>query len=500
MEKQENQTFDIANLNPSQVTELKGWETKQNELVKGHPFVEVVDAESYDQAKKNRTALRTGRTDIQKQDKTIARVIKDFRTKTMEYAQKLVSITEPHEKKQQESIDKWEAVLEEKRQAKAKAEQERVEKIKKMIETCEGSLEKITQAIRFESINASFAAFNDLKSEYNANIVICEEFDFLMLEAIDRQERKFNDKVDQIKEAEKNRVERLKASQLSKYNEIKMNALELFKSTKLETWETAKEKIGKLNRTDLDLGEYNDSLSTFISELLVDLEALKIKLTKEQQGHLKAETINQRSQLIDWREIKIQEIRSLNAETFDKYSLKSTNLPEFKTDLVQEEVEKAIKIISDEYAMKSNALQNQIEELKAAKKKDAEIMEAQKKKDHQFQVRKNTIITKLGLQFDFKENAYIGKGVYIPVLEIQTKSDDEFYTLIESCQEIQKKEIEVKDAEEVIPETPKQIDGLYGVGIAMMERLQSECGASFENEQEALSVIVETFEKVQKSN
>ena len=113
---------ELMTIDPKNIKELSGWEVKQNELVKNHPFVKITDNETYEEAKKNRTALRTGRTDIQKQDTSIGSFFRELRSKTKKIADSLIDITKPHEDKQQAEIDVWEA-----KKAEEKAEKERIE-------------------------------------------------------------------------------------------------------------------------------------------------------------------------------------------------------------------------------------------------------------------------------------------------------------------------------------------------------------------------------------
>ena len=103
--------FEIATLDSANLVELDGFKQSQLKLVEDHPFIEITDPASYKKAKASRTALKTGRTTIEKQDKLIGSKLSSFRKETIAKKDELVSITKPHEEKQQVEIDRWEKIL-----------------------------------------------------------------------------------------------------------------------------------------------------------------------------------------------------------------------------------------------------------------------------------------------------------------------------------------------------------------------------------------------------
>lgn len=125
----EVQVIDLDNLEANLLPELQGWREKQLAIVNDNPYVAIEDNSTYEEAKKARTALVTARTDVQKQEKTIASKLKAFRTKVSEASQELIDITLPHEEKQQDEVRRYEAIKEAEKAEKERIEQERKNKI-----------------------------------------------------------------------------------------------------------------------------------------------------------------------------------------------------------------------------------------------------------------------------------------------------------------------------------------------------------------------------------
>lgn len=124
----------IADFSVEKLAELSGKKEEQLKLVEENPFIEIIDTKTSDEANKRRTALRTGRTTLEKEQKDVITKIKQVITDPVkaEY-EKLISITSPHEKKQQDEIDRYKAEKEAEKEAIAKAERERVQNIKNEI-------------------------------------------------------------------------------------------------------------------------------------------------------------------------------------------------------------------------------------------------------------------------------------------------------------------------------------------------------------------------------
>ena len=132
-EATELQVFNLDNLNPALLPELATFKEKQLQVVEDNPFVKIIDSASRELAKKHRTARKTARTDLEKQDKLISSKFNEAKTKAKTYISELIAYTQPGEIEQQKEIDRDEAEAEEKRQEKIRLEQLSIDKRKKTL-------------------------------------------------------------------------------------------------------------------------------------------------------------------------------------------------------------------------------------------------------------------------------------------------------------------------------------------------------------------------------
>ncbi len=158
-------TLDIENL-----PEFKGIEQKQYELVTQNPYVAIVDNATYEQAKKARTALRKGRTDLQNGEKAIASKLQNFRNMVKDKTMKLIAITQNAEERQQSEIDRYETIKEQEREEKARKEKERINSIFSKIDLFKNQFTLKIQSV--DLINVG-----NLLSEITEHSIDVEEFD-----------------------------------------------------------------------------------------------------------------------------------------------------------------------------------------------------------------------------------------------------------------------------------------------------------------------------------
>ena len=148
----EVQVIDLDNLEANLLPELQGWREKQIKVVNENPYIPIEDNSTYEEAKKARTALVTARTDVQKQEKTIASKLKAFRTKVSEASQELIDITLPHEEKQQDEVRRYEAIKEAEKAEKERIEQERKDKILGAINDTYSKWKQTVSDLKFEDL------------------------------------------------------------------------------------------------------------------------------------------------------------------------------------------------------------------------------------------------------------------------------------------------------------------------------------------------------------
>lgn len=141
------------------LAEYKQAEAKQHEIVKTNHFVACNDHASYTQAKAHRTALVKARTDLKKGEKAINSKLNDFKSQVKAKTEELISITEPHEIKQQEEVKAYEAAKEAEREAKRKAELERIQKHKDAIAAFRA---KFSASVKAATLNTIDGVIQDL--------------------------------------------------------------------------------------------------------------------------------------------------------------------------------------------------------------------------------------------------------------------------------------------------------------------------------------------------
>ncbi len=103
------------------VPELRKAKSVQEQLIKDYPFIRITDTKTLAAAKRAKSALMTGRTDIQKGEKFIVGQVNDFKKNVKYTAIELILITQDAEEKQKEEIKRYEDI-----KAAEKAEKERI--------------------------------------------------------------------------------------------------------------------------------------------------------------------------------------------------------------------------------------------------------------------------------------------------------------------------------------------------------------------------------------
>jgi hypothetical protein len=366
---QEQEKFELMKLDPNQVVELDQWESKLKTLVEENPFIEITDKKSFDEAKKRRTALKSGRTEVQKQDGLIATFLNNFRKATKGNSEKLISIVEPHEQKQQDEIDRYQKILDDQKAEQDRIEEERVNGIKSVINETEKQLQSIVDHVIFQNIEVAKKDFD----EYPKKVVEgfdFQEFNFLFDEMVERMKTTFDNRVKEVQEEEQKRLEDLKNYAESKLNKMCLdaqNAIEQFqpKNEDDNLIETIDEIFDPLS---FDFGEMSDEhakqKSIYIQKALTRIDQLNEMVIAEQ-----------RQRIFDVREGLLDIIFQMDVENFTektnyvKEALEQDCLPE-----VQQEFDKMKSMVEKSLSQKLEILSKEIEAKKEAEAKEEERM------------------------------------------------------------------------------------------------------------------------------
>lgn len=233
----ETAEFTLETLKVSELPELVGFEQKQKDLVADNPYVEITDTKSYDIACKSRTALLKGRTSLEAQDKLIASKLSSFRREVGEKTKSLIEITLPSEEKQQEEVKRYEAEKQAEKDALARAEEIRVEKIKTDIDGIETYCYGVIQKMTFDNLKESSQSIDEkLVAEHNF-----EEYDLLFDQVKDRVVKQLLEKTNDITARENQRLENEAMKQeifevrINRFKELGfvVDDIDVFRSTEL---------------------------------------------------------------------------------------------------------------------------------------------------------------------------------------------------------------------------------------------------------------------------
>lgn len=223
----EPQVFSIEKLDVTQLPELQGLKEKQLQIVKENPFVAITDNATFEAAKKARTTLVSARTEIQNQDKLIASKIKKIRDAVAGISKDLISITLPHEEKQQEEVKRWEAIKEAEKAEKQRLEDERIGSIKEAIEKVINEASAKIEALNFERIESLKVDFE--QNLYKTDASQFEEFELDFNEKLNFIKSQFAAKEKQLNELEAQRLENIRLEEEKKKLEAERAELERLK-------------------------------------------------------------------------------------------------------------------------------------------------------------------------------------------------------------------------------------------------------------------------------
>lgn len=136
----------LESLTPESLVAIKERQAELKYLVKENSFIECTQ-ETYDEAKRRRTALRKGRTNVQNEVKMICSKLAGVSRGVKDAGDQLIMIVQKAEDKQQYSVGAFEEEKERIQQEKIRLEQERKDKLKEEIISWMGGMnDRIGQA------------------------------------------------------------------------------------------------------------------------------------------------------------------------------------------------------------------------------------------------------------------------------------------------------------------------------------------------------------------
>lgn len=390
----------IENFNVKALEEIKDKEKVIANVIKENPFVKITDNKSYEEAKKSRTALRTCRTDLEKEEKALHSTIKKVLTEPIkEIYETFKDKVIPFEDKQQEEVKTWEDIKEQERLEKLRIEEERKQKHRNNIELFFNLNKIIIEDLTFENIRHELVFSND-DQEFTSESF--EEFADVFEAKVDVLKTMLDDKIKTLQEKENIRLENERLENERKENERKdkiKRSIDYFYSTWQDLF------------SDMQFKDIAELTEKFNSENALDC-----------------------------------------AEFQEEYSQKRANLVrmlEAKTNFLNEAEKQRIQ--QEKLDQEQANLEQLNKDLEAKQKR---IEESEKEKSS-FEIKINTRIKQLvnlGLNFDF-DSSYVGFNFIIDILDIKTYDDSKWDKLINQIEEVKlnqnPKEIEVVAAEVV---------------------------------------------------
>ena len=265
--------FNLENLNPALLPELATFKEKQLKVAEENPFVAIVDSATRELAKKYRTARKTARTDLEKQDKLISAKFNEAKSKSKSYIAELIDISYPGELKQQNEINRDEAELDAKRKEKARLEQQRIEGIKKIIDDYVQEWKTAMNIMSFESITQVSADF--LESYTSFDLTVLQEFEALFPNKIEELTNYLSEKTELLVVAENSRLEKLKIEEEAKELQRQREEFE----AKQKAVEAEQKRIADEN---LKISQDNERKAKDIAEAQAKLDAEKVKEIKSE--------------------------------------------------------------------------------------------------------------------------------------------------------------------------------------------------------------------------
>ena len=279
-QKQELAVIDFTQFSVAQLPELQGKKEEIASIIEANPIVEIVDNATYESAKKSRTAVKTLRTGLEKEQKDVKKKIKEHVLDVVdrEY-DTLVLGVKTAEQSRQEPIDVWEEKKEQERQEKARLEQQRIDGIKAKIKFFSDSWTENINNLKFSEIAEVSKLFGSVVDLFDKKSL--EEFDVLFDREASNLAQLMQNKISTLEEQEQIRIDNLLIQE--------KNA----EQSKIQEWQ----RTWNANIDSLTFNDITDVKSTLVKSKLVDLKHYnsgyeEIYLSTEKRLHSQIEFVS----------------------------------------------------------------------------------------------------------------------------------------------------------------------------------------------------------------
>jgi hypothetical protein len=291
----------IENFNVKALEEIKGKEIQIATVIKENPFVQIVDTKTYEEAKKSRTALRTCRTDLEKEEKALHSTIKKVLTEPIKeiygsFKEKVI----PFEDKQQEEVKNWEDIKEQERLEKLRIEEERKQKHRDNIDFFFNNNKKIIDELTFE--NLPHKLIFKIENDQEINSESFEEFADVFESKVEVLNFQLEEKSKTLQEKENIRIENERLEKERKENERKneiKRSIDYYYTTWQDRFSDMQFKdIAKItekfnSEKDFDCAEFQEDYAQKRANLVRMLEAKTNFLNDAEKQRIQQEKLDQ---------------------------------------------------------------------------------------------------------------------------------------------------------------------------------------------------------------
>ncbi|MEK0369757.1 MAG: hypothetical protein QQN55_01180 [Nitrosopumilus sp.] len=433
---------------------LNAFEESQKKLVKENPFIEIKDNESFEIAKKSRTALLKGRTELQNQQTKINSSVNALKNTVKTETERLIGITSPAEQKQQTEVKRYENIKETERLEREKIREEHEAEIKGKIDEIINDFTKEVEELEFDKMSE----FTESMEEFFTK-VDTSKFEDLEI-YFSGQLAVLNTKLDAKCSELQNDHDLMVANQENKWFQIRNEWNENFMNVTAET-------IGKLN-TDFDtvipainpddFGTFSDNFIEWSKKMRDLIGNKQIELQKEvkriQEEKLQKEFFDKLHKWFRGFEVKINDKMTFGtivstAEELGKgfddirqrnFYLENKDLIELKIDkLTNDNKSKSEQLSADK--IKSDDKEKERVETEKKKteqlKNDAKKATAtEKKRQLKLKPQKKNAIEEISSVIIQKDNAYLSDEIseimrdfHSELGELQQKYDNKINNL-----------------------------------------------------------------------
>ena len=220
-EKKEVAVIDFTKFSVAQLPELQGKKEEIKGIIEANPIVEIIDNSTYELAKKSRTAVKTLRTSLEKEQKEVnSRIKKNVLEVIASEYDSLIGQVKEKESERQEPITIWEDKKEQERLEKLRLEEERIQAIKSSIDEFMTKWETTISQTKFENIEEVTENFKKAVDEFD--IAALEKFDVIFNHRLSSLSYSFSEKKAVLIAQETNRLEQIRLDEERKDTERKI--------------------------------------------------------------------------------------------------------------------------------------------------------------------------------------------------------------------------------------------------------------------------------------